>query len=138
VVSYFFSSSNEMEIEGNWIRYYRIHQNHQKFLLIKVSFVTVMLNWRICYKSLSTVTLFLGIWSWALILRNDDWYILFNITFLFFLHQELYEWRCSIREHNRWQIWRSSELQKDLMYCHPRWPEERKYILQVNRGHCVI
>jgi len=23
-----------MEIEGNWIRYCRIHQNHQKILLI--------------------------------------------------------------------------------------------------------
>jgi len=49
---------------------------------------------------------------------------------LIFIIQELYEWRCSIREHKRLSQWRSSELQKDLMYCHPRWPEERKYILQ--------
>ena len=47
-----------------------------------------------------------------------------------FCFKELYEWRCSLRDHNRWTRWRSLELQKDLAYCHPRWPEEQKYIMQ--------
>lgn len=35
-----------------------------------------------------------------------------------------------MRQHHKWGEWRSAEIQKDLKYCHPRWPEEKKYILQ--------
>ena len=27
-----------------------------------------------------------------------------------------------------WINWRTSQLQEDLNYCHPRWPQERKYV----------
>ena len=30
----------------------------------------------------------------------------------------------------KWKKWRKGELEKDMQFCHPRWPEERKYILQ--------
>lgn len=47
---------------------------------------------------------------------------------LYLIIVEIYEWRFSVKHHRRWQEWRSSELEKDLIYCHPRWPEESKYI----------
>ena len=27
-----------------------------------------------------------------------------------------------------WRQWRTKHVEKDLQYCHPRWPEERKYL----------
>jgi len=30
--------------------------------------------------------------------------------------------------HNRWRQWRTKHVEKDLQYCHVRWPEERKYL----------
>lgn len=50
-----------------------------------------------------------------------------GLTFYFFL-QEFLEIRASKRSHKRWQTWRVRELEKDLSFCHPRWPEERKYL----------
>lgn len=50
-----------------------------------------------------------------------------GLTFYFFL-QEFLEIRSSKRAHKRWQKWRVYELEKDLSFCHPRWPEERKYL----------
>ena len=38
-------------------------------------------------------------------------------------------WR-SRHDHLRWVAWRRRELEKDLCYCHPRWPEERRYLVQ--------
>lgn len=31
-------------------------------------------------------------------------------------------------QHDRWKKWRIGQLRRDLKYCHPRWPEESKYI----------
>ena len=50
-----------------------------------------------------------------------------SLTVYFFL-QEFLEIRSSKRSHKRWQAWRVRELEKDLKFCHPRWPEERKYL----------
>ena len=50
------------------------------------------------------------------------------------LVQELREWRQSAKDHVRWQTWRRIELETDLNYCHPRWPEERKYVIQELEG----
>ena len=60
---------------------------------------------------------------------SQDSFSFILFSFVLWL-QELYEWRCSLRDHKRWTQWRSLELQKDLAYCHPRWPEEQKYIMQ--------
>ena len=32
------------------------------------------------------------------------------------------------RELENWREWRASELNKDIKYCHPRWPQETKYL----------
>ena len=36
--------------------------------------------------------------------------------------------RIAEKVHSRWRQWRTRHLEKDLQYCHPRWPEERKYL----------
>lgn len=47
---------------------------------------------------------------------------------LFFILEELLEFRLSNSSHRKWQRWRIRELQRDLQFCHPRWPAERKYL----------
>ena len=32
--------------------------------------------------------------------------------------------------HSRWQEWRIGEMEKDLLYSHPRWPAEQSFIKQ--------
>ena len=32
------------------------------------------------------------------------------------------------RNYNRWRNWKSRQLERDLKFCHPRWPEEKKYL----------
>ena len=27
-----------------------------------------------------------------------------------------------------WEKWRQQSIEKDIEYCHPRWPEEREYL----------
>lgn len=47
---------------------------------------------------------------------------------LYFICVEFLEITASKKAHKRWQTWRIGELNKDIQYCHPRWPEERKYL----------
>lgn len=47
---------------------------------------------------------------------------------VYFILQEFLEISASKKAHRKWQYWRIKELQKDLKFCHPRWPEERKYL----------
>ncbi|XP_077991605.1 uncharacterized protein LOC144445836 [Glandiceps talaboti] len=42
--------------------------------------------------------------------------------------QELQEFFGSKKTFNRWKDWRTAELERDLEYCHPRWPQERIYL----------
>ena len=32
------------------------------------------------------------------------------------------------QEHKAWKEWRASELECDIEYCHPRWPQEAQYV----------
>ncbi len=32
------------------------------------------------------------------------------------------------QEHHAWKEWRASELERDIEYCHPRWPQEAQYV----------
>lgn len=32
------------------------------------------------------------------------------------------------KEHTRWKAWKIEDLERDLEYCHPRWPEEARYL----------
>jgi len=49
---------------------------------------------------------------------------------LYFIFLELWEYKTSSNANKKWKKWRKSELEKDMQFFHPRWPEERKYILQ--------
>lgn len=60
---------------------------------------------------------------WRIVLES----LAVSITALF-IWQEIAEVRQSQRQHKQWQKWRIGELNRDLKYCHPRWPEEGKYI----------
>lgn len=60
---------------------------------------------------------------WRIVLES----LAVSITALF-IWQEIAEMRQSRRQHDRWKNWRIEEMNRDLKYCHPRWPEESKYI----------
>ena len=32
------------------------------------------------------------------------------------------------QEHKAWKEWRASELERDVEFCHPRWPQEAQYV----------
>ena len=32
------------------------------------------------------------------------------------------------KEHNAWKEWRALELERDIEFCHPRWPQEAMYV----------
>ena len=44
------------------------------------------------------------------------------------LLQEISQLRLTEKVHNRWRQWRTRHVEKDLQYCHERWPEEKKYL----------
>ena len=46
------------------------------------------------------------------------------------IKRELAEYLSSRREFHHWMKWREREIQRDLEYCHPRWPGERRYLMQ--------
>ena len=46
------------------------------------------------------------------------------------IYVELKEFGKSKQEHQKCNHWREEQLVSDLDYCHPRWPEEQKYINQ--------
>ncbi|KAI0229397.1 hypothetical protein LSAT2_020202 [Lamellibrachia satsuma] len=43
---------------------------------------------------------------------------------------EMREFYQSRRHHNNWKEWREAEIKRDIKFCHPRWPEEEKYLQQ--------
>ena len=47
--------------------------------------------------------------------------------FLLFL-QEIRQVRLEERNYNRWRQWRTRQVERDIDFCHPRWPEEKKYL----------
>ena len=62
------------------------------------------------------------------------WRILLEIiVFLLTCHEvrkkfsEIYGSR---KEHREWIVWKTNDLSRDKEYCHPRWPEESRYLEQ--------
>ncbi|KAL4232901.1 hypothetical protein ACF0H5_007588 [Mactra antiquata] len=41
---------------------------------------------------------------------------------------EIREYRRSKANHEEWVKWRMKEIEADLKFCHPRWPEEKKFL----------
>ena len=64
---------------------------------------------------------------------SDNWWrlVLELIAVLltcYFIYSEISQLRITEKVHNRWRQWRTRHVEKDLQYCHVRWPEERKYL----------
>uniref|UniRef100_A0A7M5WS19 Ion transport domain-containing protein n=1 Tax=Clytia hemisphaerica TaxID=252671 RepID=A0A7M5WS19_9CNID len=47
---------------------------------------------------------------------------------IYFIFMEISEVRSNEKKHNNWRQWRTRHMEKDLEYCHPRWPEEKQYL----------
>eukprot|EP00118_Oscarella_pearsei_P013731 m.112623 g.112623 ORF g.112623 m.112623 type:complete len:838 (+) comp37445_c0_seq1:51-2564(+) len=66
---------------------------------------------------------------------QDHWWRLFAAViilglFLFQVIEELLDVTRSRRQHTGWVKWRTREHNRDLHFCHPKYPEEKKYLLQ--------
>ncbi|KAI8478980.1 LON peptidase N-terminal domain and RING finger protein 2 [Branchiostoma belcheri] len=65
----------------------------------------------------------------------QDWWriIVSSIAVLLTFYQiivELKEFFSDKQKFHAWQKWRTEEIKKDLTFCHPRWPEEREFLLR--------
>ncbi|KAM4688899.1 uncharacterized protein O3C94_006999 [Discoglossus pictus] len=62
----------------------------------------------------------------------DSWRIIVIIIALgltfYQIAEEFKEFFQSKKKMQLWKDWRKKELEKDLKYCHPMWPEEKEYI----------
>eukprot|EP00058_Branchiostoma_floridae_P024192 XP_002609682.1 hypothetical protein BRAFLDRAFT_123581 [Branchiostoma floridae] len=65
---------------------------------------------------------------------QDWWRIIVSsiAVLLTFYHiiVELKEFFSDKQKFQAWQKWRTAEIRKDLTFCHPRWPEERAFLLR--------
>ena len=46
------------------------------------------------------------------------------------VHKQFSEIYGSRKEHREWIVWKTNDLSRDRQYCHPRWPEELRYLDQ--------
>eukprot|EP00794_Sanderia_malayensis_P014065 gene14065-15531_t len=49
---------------------------------------------------------------------------------IYYIFIEFWEYKSSFLSNTKWKEWRGKELERDLRFCHPRWPEEKKYLQQ--------
>ncbi|XP_059144999.1 uncharacterized protein LOC131932143 [Physella acuta] len=65
-------------------------------------------------------------------LPDDVWrivlFILAGTATFYQIYEEIMEFRRSQHIHNSWEEKRKKDIERDKQYCHPRWPEERKYL----------
>ncbi|CAG5133070.1 unnamed protein product, partial [Candidula unifasciata] len=63
---------------------------------------------------------------------DDIWRIILYIIAVAFtvyqIFEEVMEFRRSQKMHSYWEDTRKVDIQMDMKFCHPRWPEERKYL----------
>ncbi|XP_064605915.1 transient receptor potential cation channel subfamily V member 2-like [Liolophura sinensis] len=63
----------------------------------------------------------------------DQWWrvVLFIAAVFLTIYQiadELIEYNRSRKSHNKWKAWREKEIERDLVYAHPQWPEEANFL----------
>ena len=67
-------------------------------------------------------------------LREKWWRIVLEIIVSLFTcyeaRKQFLEIYGSRREHQSWIAWKTTDLSRDKEYCHPRWPEELRYLEQ--------
>ncbi|BFZ16281.1 hypothetical protein BsWGS_19321 [Bradybaena similaris] len=63
---------------------------------------------------------------------DDVWriilYVLAAVFTFYQIFEEVMEFRRSEKMHSYWEESRKVDIQMDMKFCHPRWPEERKYL----------
>eukprot|EP00794_Sanderia_malayensis_P013784 gene13784-15226_t len=47
---------------------------------------------------------------------------------LYFILKQVWEVKTTRKDQNDYQLWRVRQLERDLPYCHPRWPNELQYL----------
>ncbi|XP_071807122.1 uncharacterized protein [Asterias amurensis] len=67
-------------------------------------------------------------------LPADTWriviWILSLLITVYMIILELQEFFTSKKKFQRWKQWREGEIEKDLEFCHPQWPQEKNFLLQ--------
>ncbi|KAH9499868.1 hypothetical protein Btru_076794 [Bulinus truncatus] len=65
-------------------------------------------------------------------LPDDTWriilFILAALMTFYQIYEEIMEFKRSQNFHNKWEEKRNKDIDRDLKFCHPRWPEEKKYL----------
>ncbi|XP_067678848.1 uncharacterized protein [Haliotis asinina] len=60
------------------------------------------------------------------------WRIVLLLTAIGFtvwqVYEEVREFFRSKRSHSNWVKWRTKEIEEDMEFCHPRWPEEKQFL----------
>ncbi|XP_038057678.1 uncharacterized protein LOC119729193 isoform X2 [Patiria miniata] len=100
---------------GLWGAIFQVFINLAFIILWSVIGVTLRPNERMTFP----VDIWrLVIWGLALLITG------------FMIAQELQEIFVSKKKFRRWKQWRIGEIEKDLKYCHPQWPQEEQYLQQ--------
>ncbi|GFS22479.1 transient receptor potential cation channel subfamily V member 1-like isoform X2 [Elysia marginata] len=65
---------------------------------------------------------------------DDIWrivlYVLAMLLTVYQIVEEIMEFKRSLRLHEEYERRRTEDINRDLEFCHPRWPEEEKYLRQ--------
>ncbi|RUS78045.1 hypothetical protein EGW08_014184 [Elysia chlorotica] len=65
---------------------------------------------------------------------DDLWrivlYVLAMLLTVYQIVEEILEFKRSLRLHEEYEQRRTEDINRDLNFCHPRWPEEEKYLRQ--------
>nr|XP_006825178.1 PREDICTED: transient receptor potential channel pyrexia-like [Saccoglossus kowalevskii] len=63
---------------------------------------------------------------------EDLWRVTLEVIALVFtvymIIKEVQEFLKSKNNFNKWKEWRTAELERDIEFCHPRWPQEKLYL----------
>ncbi|KAF6029536.1 hypothetical protein EB796_012105 [Bugula neritina] len=88
-------------------------------------------NFSVLYTAVLTLH---SAWYYKCLYRipQDIWKIVIYVLAVgFTIYQiidELNEFISSQREHQRWKEWRIKQIEEDINFCHPRWPEEKIFL----------
>jgi len=70
-------------------------------------------------------------------LTKNWWKIVIEVVFVVItfneIRKEVKEYYRSKKQSNKFIKWRKTEVERDLAFCHPRWPQERTFVEQEMR-----
>lgn len=59
---------------------------------------------------------------------SSNFLTLYFLLFLFVNFQQIWESKITFRDNQSFRMWRTRQLNRDLDYCHPRWPQEKTFL----------